>query len=624
MHSSENKRTPWLWITSIYFAEGIPYVVVMTMSVILYKRLGISNTDIALYTSWLYLPWVIKPLWSPLVDIFKTKRQWIIVMQFLIAIALAVVAMAVQTSAFFIFSLSIFCVMAFASSTHDIAADGFYMLGMSPHEQAWWVGIRSTFYRLAMIVGSGLLIMLAGSLESKNGLPTLAIPIHAQNEKAIQPVDSTAVEAQPQKSELRLIAQPTSLMIARGNRERAEVDAKIAQAKSWNKEHSFYAEEKAAVKKVENKSWWTETISKPFGQFLKKTFPKETKQKPAIVGNAGVISFTLSQEPPPGKNIVVNFAREPRGLEYLGIGGSDKGFRLAEGERFIFNSKNWNQPFHAVVQIDPKLKEDTTVVFKTRAGNIPLAWAITFSVLAGLFLFFCIYHKFVLPRPPSDGPVVSGQSLFADFFNTLGSFFKKPGIIPALLFILLYRFAEAQAVKMISPFMLDPREAGGLGLSTGQVGFVYGTVGILALTLGGLFGGFLAAKFGLKFMLPIMVCAIHLPNAAFVFLSFLQPENFMVINASIALEQFGYGFGFTGYMLYLLYFADGPHKTAHYAICTGFMALGMMLPGMFSGWLQEIIGYKHFFVWVMLATIPGFLVAFLVKVDAGFGKKKKE
>ncbi|MFN7139733.1 MAG: MFS transporter, partial [Limisphaerales bacterium] len=202
-----------------------------------------------------------------------------------------------------------------------------------------------------------------------------------------------------------------------------------------------------------------------------------------------------------------------------------------------------------------------------------------------------------------------------------GSYFSKPGAVTAILFILLYRFAEAQAIKMIHPFMLDPREIGGLGLTTGQVGVTYGVVGVICLTVGGILGGVSAARFGLKTMLIPMVCAINLPNVAFIYMAFAQPDNLAVINTCIGIEQFGYGFGFTGFMLYMLSFADGQHKTAHYAICTGFMAMGMMIPGMWSGWLQELIGYKNFFVWVMIATIPGFLVTFMIKVDPQFGKK---
>ena len=418
-------RNAWLWVPSLYFAEGVPYVVVMSVSVIMYKRLGISNTDIALYTSWLYLPWVIKPLWSPFVDMFSTKRFWIVSLQFAVGVGLACVAFVLPLPAFFRYSILVFWFVAFASATHDIAADGFYMLALEQYQQAAFVGVRSTFYRIAMITGTGILVVLAGQLETNSG------------------------------------------------------------------------------------------------------------------------------------------------------------------------------------------------------GNISLAWSVTMSVLAGLFLLFFAYHKLILPYPAVDKPTLTDASrgIWKEFVHTFGLFFKRRDIVSVVAFLLFYRFAEAQLVKLVSPFLLDPRTKGGLGLTTSEVGIVYGTVGIIALTLGGLLGGYVVSKQGLKFWLWIMVVSIHLPDAAFVYLSQVQPHDFFLINCAVALEQFGYGFGFTAYALFMILVSAGDHKTAHFAICTGFMALGMMLPGMFSGMIQEAVGYKNFFLWVILSTIPGFLVAALARVDPQFGRK---
>ena len=618
-------RSPWLWVPTLYFSQGIPYVIVMTMSVVMYKRLGISNTDIALYTSWLYLPWVIKPLWSPFVDITHTKRFWIVLMQFLVSFGLALIAFSVRGSSFFKWSLFLFWIMAFASATHDIAADGFYMLSMSKHEQAWWVGLRSTFYRTAMIVGSGLLVVLAGVLESKNGLPPVEVPVSAKaNASIVTHWNPAEIKFAEQPGELRVLAQPGLLDIALAERSAPDAQAVIEQAKSWNVQHGLVADDKPAAKPADDKndSWWTGHISRPLRNFLTAHFPKPGKtETAATAGNFGVIYFALSQAPAAGRKIAVNFARQPRGLEYIGLGKSDKGFRLMEGEHIVFNATNWNQPAMAVIQLDPKLKQDASVIFVTSSGNIPLAWSITLFAVAGLFLAFSCWHSVMLPHPPTDGPVITHKSLTGEFFATLGSFFQKPGIVLALAFILLYRFDEAQLSKVISPFLLDSRSAGGLGLATSQVGLVYGTFGVLALTCGGLLGGFSAAKYGLKKMLPIMVGSMYLPKLAFIFLSFTQPENFLVACGAVAVEQFGYGFGFTAFMLYLLYFADGPHRTAHYALCTGFMALGMMIPGMWSGWVADIVGYKHFFVWVICSTIPGLVIALRLKIDPQFGKK---
>lgn len=421
------QTSPWAWIPTLYFAQGLPYVAVMTISVIMYKRLGISNTDIALYTSWLYLPWVIKPFWSPFVDLLKTKRWWVVSMQFLIGAGLAGIAFTIPTGYAFQLSLAIFWLVAFSSATHDIAADGFYMLALDSHEQSFYVGIRSTFYRIATIAGQGLLVMLAGAIE-------------------------------------------------------------------------------------------------------------------------------------------------------------------------------------------------------TGTADIPLAWSVSFLVLSGLFIGFWLYHQYVLPRPVSDKPsvTVTARTLLKEFLATFVSFFQKKQAGVAILFMLLYRFPEAQLVKLVNPFLIDPREVGGLGLTTTEIGLTYGVVGIIGLVLGGIIGGVVASRGGLKKWLWPMALSISLPNLAYVYLSSVQPDSLWVVNLCVCIEQFGYGFGFTAYMLYLIYYSEGEHKTAHYAICTAFMALGMMLPGMMAGWLQDLLGYEIFFWWVMLCCAATFAVTAFLKIDPAFGKKKNE
>lgn len=416
-------KSPWTWVPSLYFAEGLPYVAVMIISLVMYKRMGISNTDIALYTSWLNLPWVIKPLWSPFVDLIGTKRVWITTMQMLIGAGLAGIAFTIPTESFFQTTLAIFWLMAFSSATHDIAADGFYMLGLPEHHQAMFVGIRSTFYRLATITGQGLLIMFAGYLEN-NG------------------------------------------------------------------------------------------------------------------------------------------------------------------------------------------------------GNISRAWSITFYLLAGVFIALWLYHKYILPRPENDKPsTYSSSGIIKSFIETFRSFFRKENAIAAILFMLLYRLPEAQLAKMGIPFLLDPIEKGGMGLTTEQIGFTQGTLGVIGLTIGGILGGIAVSRHGLKKWLWPMVCAISLPDIVYVYLSYFQHSSLFIINTCIFIEQFGYGFGFTAYMMYMIYFSQGESQTAHYAICTAFMALGMMIPGMMAGWLQETLGYRIFFILVMLCTGITFGVASLLRIDENFGKK---
>ena len=618
-------RNPWAWVPSLYFAQGIPYVIVMFVTVVMYRRLGISNAEIALYTSWLYLPWVIKPLWSPIVDLLKTKRYWIILTQLIVGAGLGSVALTIPLPDFFKITIAIFWLMAFASATHDIAADGFYMLSLTKHQQAWFVGVRSTFYRLAMITGQGLLIIIAGTIESRTGLDDVDIIVTARPEieqAQLQSPEDIQVSALP--GDVRVIALPERPELSTQTRSKAEVDSVIQFAREWNIRHGFNPVEakteeeiQATVAAEKKPGWWNKHITQNLEGLIRRHFaPREEPELDLdYAGNIGIVFFHLSNEPDEDE-MVLTFGRV-RGDHSIG---------LVEGERFVYTKENWNIPAMAVIKLDPQLDFATTATFQIRSGNIPLAWSITFFFLAGLFLVFFIYHKFILPYPTTDKAATANgsKSISKEFFRTFALFFKKERIGIAIAFLLLYRFAEAQLVRLASPFLLDPQEIGGLALTTGQVGFVYGTVGLISLSLGGILGGILAARNGLKYWLWPMVCAITLPNLVFVFLSYNLPDNLLIINMAIAVEQFGYGFGFTAYMLFMIYIAEGEHKTAHYAICTGFMALGMMVPGMFSGWLQEIIGYQHFFVWVVLATIPTFIVASFIKIDPEFGKKKEE
>jgi PAT family beta-lactamase induction signal transducer AmpG len=612
-------RSPWLWVPSLYFAEGIPYVVVMLVSVIFYKRMGISNAEIALYTSWLYLPWVIKPLWSPVVDLLRTKRFWIVTMQLIIGAGLGGVALTIPLPNFFKLTLGFLWLLAFSSATHDIAADGFYMLGLTQHQQAWFVGIRSTFYRVAMITGQGLLIIFAGFIESHSGLPTVEIPVTADPaQREVVWFDPESLSTEPLPGDLRIIAEPEVLVISASPQPQHTVDSLLTLVREWNarrgQPEEFRQAAAAAEARADRPSWWRRTIAAPLESWLKTHFgPRHVPAVTGRAGNVGLLAFRLSQAPEPGREVVVHFGRA----------SGDKSIALVTGGRMVFTAENWNRPALAVIQVDPKLTHTTQANFEARAGNIPLAWMITFLTICGLFILFFIYHRFILPYPTQDrGKTgVDARGFVTEFLRTFALYFKKERIGIILGFILIYRFGEAQLVKLATPFMLDAQELGGLALTTGQVGFIYGTLGVIALTLGGILGGFVAARNGLKYWIWWMALAMKLPDTAYVYLAYTLPDNFFVISACVAVEQFGYGFGFTAYMLFMIAVAEGEHKTAHYAICTGFMALGMMIPGMFSGWLQEAIGYQHFFIWVLLATIPGFLLIKYIPLDPEFGKK---
>ncbi len=588
-------KSPWLWVPSLYFAEGIPYVMVMTLSVIFYKRMGISNTDIALYTSWLYLPWVIKPLWGPVVDILRTKRFWILIMQLCIGAGLAGVAFTIPVDRFFQFTLAFFWLLAFSSATHDIAADGFYMLGLSKGDQAFFVGIRSTFYRLAMLTGQGLLVILAGYFEARTGLPEIEVMVNTVEETTTTSFNPEAIAVLPATGgEGTYFITAEEVRIGTANISEVEANSLLTAVDGWNNSHGFYPTEEGVN---------GETVGDGSGDAA------VTK----LVGNVGYTWFRLSKKPEEGENIVLNFSFDK----------GDKSIALARSYRFDFNEKNWDVPAFAVFKLDSKLEKATTASFSGLSGNIRFAWTMVFIAVALLFAGFHIYHRFALPRPAEDVPNRSGEGGFMkEFLATFADFFKKKQIGVVLLFLLVYRLGESQLVKLASPFLLDPREADGLGLTTGDLGLIYGTIGIIALSIGGIIGGIAASRKGLKYWLWWMVAAMNLPNLVYVFLSYVMPSSLWVVAASVAVEQFGYGFGFTAYMLYMIYVSEGKHKTAHFALTTGFMALGMMIPGMVSGWLQELIGYQHFFVWVMICTIPSFLVIPFLKIDPKFGKKE--
>lgn len=444
--ASAFKSHPWAWVPSLYFAEGIPYFVVNVISVTLFKRLGMSNGDLALYTSLLYLPWVIKPLWSPVVDVFKSKRWWILVMQAIITVSFALLALSVSPDVFGL-SLVIFYVIAFASATHDIAADGFYMLALGEQEQSLFVGIRSTFYRISSVFGQGVIVVVAGLLEERMG----SIP-------------------SAWKVTLLLCGALFALLTLWHCRSLPKVERNLAGG---------HDSDRKAV-------------------------------------DAGAMEAKAADEMP-----------EP----CVHVGGKPAVHRGGWGDM-------WR-------------------VWKT--------------------------------------------------------FFMKDGVWLALAFMLLYRLPEALSVKMLTPFLLDPPEAGGLGLSTAQSGLVYGTAGVIALTIGGILGGVYAARKGLRKSMWIMALSLALPCAVYLFLALVQPERMWIVYACVVLDQFGYGFGFTAYMLYMMKFAEGEFVTSHYAICTAFMALSMMIPGLFAGWMQEALGYVGFFIIVMICCLATVFVTLFVR-----------
>ena len=625
-----SKRNPWAWIPTLYFAQGLPYVAVMTISVIMYKRLGISNTDIALYTGWLYLPWVIKPFWSPFVDIIRTKRWWTLTMQWIIAFALAGIAFTIPTPFFFQLTLAIFWLVGFTSATHDIAADGFYMLALTEHEQSLYVGIRSTFYRIATVAGQGLLVIVAGLIETNSGLEPLRISVDADPAVEWTAPDMTAIASTPAdlQGELQFFTPAENVALSTKAPATVEVDGTPMAFKAYaammrdsvkhmNERNGFVAAEQP---KTENAAAVAvaDDGEGAFTRWVRETFGEEREPFTEVNNNFTIVGLRLNRQPAEGEDIVLNVTHR----------AGDQSVKLEQAAlstRFVFNHENWDKTAWLYYEADHKLTERASATFEGASGNIPMAWLVVFAVLSAFFFVVAIYHGWALPRPASDGHNEAGTTasgIISEFFETFKSFFQKPQAWVAIAFMLLYRLPEAQLVKLINPFLLDPLDKVGLGLTTGQVGIVYGTVGIIGLTIGGIIGGIVAAKGGLKRWLWPMAWSMSLTCLTFVYLSYAADPSLLTVNICVFVEQFGYGFGFTAYMLYLIYFSEGKHKTAHYAICTGFMALGMMLPGMAAGWLQETIGYRHFFIWTMICCAATIGICAFLKIDPNFGRKK--
>ncbi len=595
-------RSPWSWVPSLYFAEGIPYAVVATtFALIMYKRLGLSNADAAFYTSWLYLPWVIKPFWSPFVDIMKTKRWWIVAMQSLIAVGLAGVAFSIPTTFFLQCSLALLWLVAFSSATHDISADGFYMIALNEQQQSLFVGIRSTFYRISMIVGQGALVMLAGHLENMSGLDPVVINVSNESTIQKQTVDNP--------SEGLCFVYDKNLFFKSMSAEEAKIAKDSAEA--TNARNGFVSLNKEENPQPEKIGFWQRNISDPLKEKLSSVFRKgEAYGANSPAESCAITTETIRLSRKPGKEIVLNI-RQTSG---------DKSISLLGQERYVFNDDNWDKPLVLLFQLDPRAKETCVAEFTGSSGDTPHAWSITFFICAALFVCLALYHFYALPKPDKDKRVEDSNSIKA-FFSSFGTFFGKKGIGLSIAFVLLYRLGEAQLTKIASPFLLDSVQDGGLGLSTSEIGFAYGTVGVIALTIGGILGGIIVSRDGLRKWLWPMVLSMNVPNLLYVYMSVTQPDSYALVCGLVGVEQFGYGFGFTAFMLYLIYISRGEYSTSHYAICTGLMALGMMLPGMIAGWLQESVGYSNFFVWVCICTIPGMLLIKKLKVEDDFGKK---
>lgn len=584
----EKTKSPWHWIPSLYFAEGFAYSLVVLLSAIMYKRMGISNADIAIYTSWLYLPWVIKPLWAPLIDVMRTKRYWILIMQLLIGGGLAGVGLTIPLPEYFQFSMIFFWLLAFFSSTHEIAADGFYLLGLKESSQSYFIGFRSSFYRIAIIVGQGLIIILAGQLESTFSVSPAEFKVVANPKKFFEEtIKVDAIKAKELSGVLRVVAKPSYVEISTRPKTKDQVGFYKNFAKNFNIMNGVAQQ----------------TFDLP-----------DTSNGQDLVGNVGIVKFVLSKKPGEGSEYFVN-------VDFL---EGHEGIKVVEGKELCFTDKNWNKPAFTVIQLDSTIAKKTISVFTARSQGMPLAWAITFFILAGIFILFFFYHRVALPEPDEDKPAGNKRTSTTgkEFFRSFARFLEKKKIIIIILFLLFFNFGAAQLLKLAVPFMMDSRELGGLGLSTSEVGLASGIISAIALMLGGVWGGILVYRKGLKSLMMPMLIALNAPNVVYIYLAWFQPEILWITYACVAVESFGYGFGLTFLLMYMINVSDGEYRTSHYALASGFMALGLMIPGMLSGIIQEAIGYKFFFIWVIASGIPGIILAKYIPLEYQFGKKK--
>jgi len=553
--SQRKQRSPWAWVPTLYFFQGIPYSIVMTTSGLIYKTMGISIASFAFWTSVLYLPWAIKPLWSPYIDVVSTKRNWVVWTQLLLGLAFIAAGAVMPLSFFYPLSLLVFAFIAISSASHDIAADGFYMYALDQHQQSFFVGIRSTFYRFAMLTALGLVPVLAGTIQKNTGLDPVTFSARSVPHEQYVPFDPADINIGASQEKPAVLIFPSELTVP------------------------VYQQGVSAL-------------------------------------DSAVVYIALSAPPEEGETVVVNLSRE--------TGSKDIDLSRTTTGRFEFDSNNWNKPVAAALKVNHNLTGETTTQFLITAGNIAFSWTASLIILGLVLLAIAIYNKIMMPYPDEKKTDERmGWKVYKDVFV---SFFSKPGVVPAMVFFLFYRLGESQLLKVATPFLVDSRSAGGIGLTSAQYGIIYGTVGMLSLTVGGILGGILAARVGLKKVIFIMALWLNLPSVVYIYLAHFQPmPGSLPVYLSVAFEQFGYGYGFTAYMLYMLhYVGESKYKTAEYAIGTSLMALGMMLPGMISGAMKELLGYENFFIYIIICSIPGLLAIKFLKIDPSFGIKKQE
>lgn len=587
MDKKEKNFSAWFWIPTLYIAEAISFIIITSVSVIMYQSLEVSNSEIIFYTSLLYLPWLIKPFWSPLIDAIGTKRNWILFTQVLLAISFIVIAFLIQLPDYFQFTIIALWIVSFIAATHDIAVDGFYLVALKESEQSFFIGIRNSFYKIALISTATLVLLFSNQIEKIFSVSPAEFKVVANPNKFFEEtikVDSLTIKQKP--GPLKLVSSTSYLEISTKPKTKDQVVFYANFARNMNMMNGFVPQ----------------SIVLP-----------DTSMLNDLVGNIGIIKFHLSKKPSEKDEYVIT-------LKFV---DGDNKFKVIEGNTLKFTSLNWNKPAFAVIQIDSNVTNKTIATFSAGVEKFSFGWTITFGFLSLIFLLLFVFHKFILPYPSNDEALIEKKNTTVgkEFFRSFARYFEKKKIILIILFFILYLFGHSQITKVLPQFLTDDKIIGGLYLQNYIVKIIKG-ISTITFALGSLIAGFIIYKKGLKSLMMIFTLMMNISLVVYIYLSWFLPNNFWIVTSLIGFENLCYGFGFSLILMYILNVSEGNYPSSHFAISFGFMSLGILLSEFSSLIIKDSFGYKYFFIWVLISTIPSFILVKLIPIEYNFGKKK--
>ncbi len=576
-HSAQVKvRSPWQWIPTLYLSEGFPYFLAVAFSAVMYRHFGVSNSDIAFFTGLIYLPWILRPLWSPFVDIYGSKRKWIYSMQLVIGICLAGIALLIPLPDFFNFSILLWFIIAFASATLETAVDGFYISALTNNSpRSFFVGVRSVFYRISFFAAQGLIIVFSGYLEIFFSVEPTEFKITADPNKYFSEeihIDSFKYKTFP--GQLRIIASKN--------------DVKIGSELKTAEDVFSYRE---YVRNFNNINGFVDEFSR---QNKYPVLPREP------VGNIGIVGLHLSKQPPKEKEYSVIVEQRT----------ANDNIKIIEGDKLKFNSRNWNKPALVLVQINPALTARNEAVFNVRTEKVFIAWIIPFFAGSALFLILFFYHRKILPHAVADKQLKLNRSAAFNklFLKPFFRFFEKKKIGVIIMFIVFYLFSEGQLIKTSTMFLADKRTLGGLGLTDGELGFITAIIYTSGFIIGSLLGGLMLTKSSLKKWIWLMMFAVNIPGIIYAILAHTQPSELIIIYSAAFCHHLLIGFGLTGLVLYMVNLSDGDYKASHYSLAATFMTLGIILSGIISEPILKSVDYKYFFTILPITVIPSLII----------------